>query len=362
MSYTIILGARSSNGIYTLPSNARDDETYVCLECNDPVFIKKGTVRRHHFCHYTSNCTYYLHPSESAIHNNAKLLIKSLLDSGTTVSFIRTCSSCKIEEEYELPVLSDASEIITEYRFTLEQNLRIADIAYLHDNSPLCMIEIYHTHKTKDDAREEPWFEVCASDVLKLAPLLQKDLSKNKIQYRCIRQKICEDCCILAAHHMRYLQLCDISINNMSDEDLEFYVRYRLGQRLFGEQLTRYYEEHPEEYRKPKHLRIAFESHITYNNIEITKLFNSRFTTYGFIILSCKGLCNGLIQSKFDAMHSEYEHGQYYMASKNKDDIDYSGQGTIHIIMDLLKRVSVPIHHKPDPIHHKHKKNIIMYY
>ena len=98
----------SLTGKYTLPTEANKKGTYQCIGCKDKVFVRQGERNRHHFCHYpTSQCTYYAHSSESEIHKNAKMRIKSLFDQKCDISFLRSCISCESKEQSDIFPLSD---------------------------------------------------------------------------------------------------------------------------------------------------------------------------------------------------------------------------------------------------------------
>jgi hypothetical protein len=65
----------------------------------------------------------------------------------------------------------------------------IADVAYLDNDEPICMIEICHTHLTDKERRVDPWFEVLAKNVL------ETPIMNGGVTLFCIRKEECENCC-----------------------------------------------------------------------------------------------------------------------------------------------------------------------
>lgn len=88
------------------------------------------------------------------------------------------------------------------------------------------IFEIYNTHKTNEDERPEPWFEINAYELLKI------QIGENKlINISCIRNKKCKLCEL----HSKFDLLNSQSLKILTEHprDLEWYIRYALGQRKF---------------------------------------------------------------------------------------------------------------------------------
>lgn len=115
--------------------------------------------------------------------------MKKLLERKTPISFIRNCCSCKKNEEYKIPEITEISVIKLEYRFDYN-GVKIADIAYIDNNKILCIFEICNTHKTCSENRPEPWFEIDAETLIRLA----NDNSLISLQIPCIRREKCDAC------------------------------------------------------------------------------------------------------------------------------------------------------------------------
>lgn len=177
---------------YVYPKHANKKDEYCCPECNKDLIFHQGNIRIHHFVHkFTKSdpCNYYNHPTESQIHKNAKILLKILLDKKEKISFIRKCCCCKKDEEFEIPEISETSNIQLEYRFEYD-GLKIADVAYIDNNEIICIFEICYTHKTQSEKRPEPWFEIDALSFIHNA----NNLNNSSLQINCLRHEKCDDC------------------------------------------------------------------------------------------------------------------------------------------------------------------------
>ena len=192
MSQLLSLGAINKNtGEYVHPKIANKKDEYICPECNKDLILCQGEIRVHHFRHKVDNvnpCHHFSSPTETQIHKDAKILLKTLLEGKMPISFIRSCACCKKNDEYEIPEITESSNIHLEYRFEFNGQ-KIADVAYIDDNEILCIFEICNTHKTCSENRPEPWFEIYAETLIKLA-----NDSSSQIKIPCIRCEKCDDC------------------------------------------------------------------------------------------------------------------------------------------------------------------------
>jgi len=173
---------------YTYPKIANKDDQYICPECNKDLVLKQGDKRIHHFAHKNNQkCNYYDKPSESQIHKDAKMLLKKILENEQNIKFIRKCNNNCCNEKYKIiPQFSDTSKILLEYKFNFNNNNKIADVAYIDNNELVCSFEIFHTHKTKENDRPEPWFEIDATELITQI----NNINNNKIKINCIRKNI----------------------------------------------------------------------------------------------------------------------------------------------------------------------------
>jgi hypothetical protein len=193
MTHVLSLGAINKlNGEYVYPKIANKKDEYICPECNKDLILCQGEIIRPYFRHKIDSvnpCNHYSNPTETQIHKDAKILLKNLLERKIQISFIRNCCCCKKNEEFEIPEISETSVIEIEYRFEYN-GIKIADVAYIDNGELLCIFEICNTHKTCSENRPEPWFEINAETLIKLA----NDNSLTSLQIPCVRCEKCQDC------------------------------------------------------------------------------------------------------------------------------------------------------------------------
>jgi hypothetical protein len=190
---TISLGAINKNtGEYVYPKIANKKDKYSCPDCHKDLIICQGKIRVHHFRHKVDSitpCHRYSHPSESQTHKDAKLLLKMVLERKIPISFIRNCCFCNSAKEYEIPCITNTSSIQLEYSFEYNGK-KSADVAYIDNGEIICIFEIYHSHKTKEENRPEPWFEM---DALSLIQNMN-DINIDSFKIQCIRCEKCDEC------------------------------------------------------------------------------------------------------------------------------------------------------------------------
>ena len=193
MTHILSLGAiNKQTGEYVYPKIANKKDEYVCPDCNKDLILCQGEIIRPYFRHKVDSvnpCHHYSNPTETQIHKDGKMVMKSLLERKTPISFIRNCCSCKKNEEHEIPEMTESSKIELEYRFEYN-GTKIADVVYIDNDDILCIFEICNTHKTCSENRPEPWFEIDAETLIKLA----NDNALHHIKIPCIRCEKCDDC------------------------------------------------------------------------------------------------------------------------------------------------------------------------
>jgi len=350
MSQLSIGAINKFTGEYVYPKIANKKDEYICPECNKDLILVKGEVRIHHFRHKVDNvnpCHHYSNPTESQVHKDAKLLLKTLLERKIPIKFIRNCCSCKKNEEYEIPEMTETSKIILEYRFEYN-GLKIADLAYMDDDELLCVFEICNTHKTSSENRQEPWFEISAKTLISIA----NDNCLTLLKIPCIRCEKCNDC-------------IETQNANIKDCDIEKYVRVKLGQKIFptpdfqspcenGEDVdadckcvkcknNKWYND---VWKHDGHLRICFDARndITHNK-NIMELFSEDFINKKIVIHSWKGqifayVISKISYNKYDYWSDESDANDKFngnMCFPCEKIIDMSSESTICIIAKLIK-------------------------
>lgn len=193
MTQLLSLGAINKlTGEYVYPKIANKKDEYICPECNKDLILVQGEIRVHHFRHKVDSinpCHHYSKPTESQIHKDAKMLMKTLLENKTHIQFVRECVSCKISVEITLPEITEGSIITLEHQFNYEDELRIADVAHTFNCEIKGIYEICNTHKTCSEDRPEPWVEIDANLLLTLVNTNNEPLIIN-----CVRCEKCGDC------------------------------------------------------------------------------------------------------------------------------------------------------------------------
>jgi hypothetical protein len=188
------LGAiNKRTGEYIFPKIANKKDEYICPECNKDLILCQGKIKKHHFRHKVDSiqpCHHYNKPTESQIHKDAKMLMKFLLENKMNIQFIRECVSCKENNVMEIPEITEESIVSLEYRFNYKDELKIADVIHTINDEIKCIFEICNTHKTCGENRPEPWFEIDANNLIKIA----NDNTLSQIQIPCIRNEKCSEC------------------------------------------------------------------------------------------------------------------------------------------------------------------------
>ena len=173
---------------YENPKWANKENNYMCPGCKRDVIFRKGQINRVHFAHKVSEhpCEYYDKPNEAQIHKDAKNALKAILESGAEITVERKCSEndCFKKDTFEIPKVSEKSNIVMEHRFIHRGN-KIADVAYLENKEILVIFEILNTHATKEMDRTGEWFEFNAIDVIN---------ANDKLVFNCQRKLLCPKC------------------------------------------------------------------------------------------------------------------------------------------------------------------------
>ena len=194
MTHILSLGAiNKQTREYVYPKIANKKDEYVCPDCNKDLILCQGEIIRPYFRHKVDSvnpCNHYSNPTETQIHKDGKMVMKSLLERKIPMSFVRNCCSCKKSAEINLPEITEGSIITLEHRFNYEDKLRIADVAHTINGEIKGIYEICNTHKTCSEDRPEPWVEIDAETLIKLA----NDNNLSQIQIPCIRCEKCEKC------------------------------------------------------------------------------------------------------------------------------------------------------------------------
>ena len=194
MSHLLMGAINKTTNQYEYPRMALKTNTYSCPDCKKDVIPRKGDIRVHHFAHYKSEnpCIYYERPGESQIHKDAKMALKTILEQDKNIFFIRKCRSCIHADTHDIEKRTEESTIHLEHRFTFNDSRKIADVACLNGTTIKYIFEICYKHKTREDIRPEPWFEI---DAVKLLEDINSErFQGDNLELKCIREHSCKKC------------------------------------------------------------------------------------------------------------------------------------------------------------------------
>jgi hypothetical protein len=184
----IKLGAiNQTTGKYERVLSASKQYKYICPVCEKDVSFAHGIINKSHFKHApNSNCNHY-NGGESSLHYNGKRLIKDMLENNK-IEILQECFKCKETELSTIPN-NILNKVVIEYGFIYDNRQRYADVALLNKNgNPIAMFEVFNTHKTKEEYRPEPWFEISAIEINEL------DTTNNNFVLNCVRNYFCDEC------------------------------------------------------------------------------------------------------------------------------------------------------------------------
>lgn len=258
-SALVNLGAiNKATGKYETPIFATKKNEYACPDCGQDVILKQGEVRKYHFAHYSSlssknqgECSYYSHPGESQIHKHAKELLKVALEKKRCTIW-RGCELCRVKLLTRILKIEKLDTIEVECPFEFTESRKVADVAVLDRETYIKFIfEIYNTHKTKESDRPEPWYEFEALELIQ-----EIENCQDGFKIRCIRQKFCDLC-------LKFKNLDsqepDWFFKDGRTDQIEWYVRYKLGQRDFSDTVRKKIDNNGKWHDvEPKHLEFDY--------------------------------------------------------------------------------------------------------
>ena len=313
---------------YELPCKAIKTHKYKCVDCDKDLILCKGNIKKAYFRHLPDKnlpCTYYTKPTESQIHKDAKFRLKDIIERKKNIKLNRYCNNCNKINQYNIPDLCNQSKILIEYKFTHNESNKSADLVYLKENKIINKNEIFHTNKTKDENRPEPWFEFNAQDII---DIYNKD--EDNVELTCIRDKKCNNC---------------YNMDELKEKNLEKWVRIKLGQNFDN---YRDSKDHFDNYKHNKdHKRFKRDTdnnkHLLINK-EISELFKDDLNSNRLIVYPYEGTITICIVSC-----SNYNDFEWDKDIDSKKKIPYLYKkiyegdgsienGTVYIIKDLIEK------------------------
>lgn len=167
--------ARTEDGELADPATVERKHQFFCLQCDEPVVLKRGEVRAPHFSHYpNANCS-----GESVEHLAAKLKLQTYLQSlqgtSTPLQLYTQCDGyfeghqafqCRTKELLSVEVsLGGFEDAVLEHPY---KEFRL-DVATLKESRVIAAFEIFETHRVsreKADAITVELYEIEARSVL----------------------------------------------------------------------------------------------------------------------------------------------------------------------------------------------------
>jgi hypothetical protein len=198
MSNHFSMGAINKETLkYEYPRMASKNNIYKCPSCDNAVIFRKGIKKQPHYAHKKSDnpCYYYDRPNESQIHKDAKMLMTTLLDNKTNITFYRKCYDCNEDPDviYEITKdeYNDDTKSVIEYKFNYNNSNRRADVALVEKDKIKYIFEICYKNKTKEDNRPEPWVEIDAGSFINIVNTNEYNC---EIEIECKREYQCASC------------------------------------------------------------------------------------------------------------------------------------------------------------------------
>ena len=210
-----------NTGLFSLPIYAIKSKQYQCPYCHNKTHVKKGKIRKHHFCHYSQKdeCDYYNNTSnenyekinEGFLHKQSKRDLKNIITkaNGRPIEIQRYCATgnkCRGIIPYKLDQMTSKTELIEEYSMVIssldnenhDKMIRY-DLAWIEDGVFKYGFEICNTNSPHEANRPYHcnWFEFDARDIHNI-------YNNGKFDEHEILELIC----------VRSIVKCDTCINN----------------------------------------------------------------------------------------------------------------------------------------------------
>lgn len=137
-----------------------------CPKCFGQVTLDHSQSNGSHFIHICEKTQAFC--GRIRPHEIAKWAIQAALIAGIRITIDRCCHKCKQHHHTALPPYMDFSVVRFEHGITVIGRQRSADVAYFPWGiyGPMHNIEIFHSSRTSETDRVEPWYELSAGAVL----------------------------------------------------------------------------------------------------------------------------------------------------------------------------------------------------
>jgi len=275
-------GALDSSGNYVPASLATKDTKYSCPDCKEPVTHTKAHTRSHtkdgvktriniraFFSHLpNSDCSVYSNPGESHFHKEAKRLISYYIDK-CLITFTRKCMTCKEDDIiYTTSLTHTAKE---EYMYDRPTTTNTADVALFDGPNMKLIVEIYHTHRTEEWKRPDPWVELGSRVVL------HKLGTGEDVRLSCMR--LCKHMCLACKLEKERIEKEAVEMKKRLEEEA---VERKKKQEAEAVERKKKQEAEAVEYKKKlereaaKRKKDADDLALYYKQTEETKLYKAK--------------------------------------------------------------------------------------
>ena len=186
---------------YEIPELASKKKDYICPDeyCGEILILRQGKINKCHFSHKKdSNCNYYsnsISNMESKVHLYAKHKLQKILQSKKVINIYKKClGDCqynnpnKLHNKIIIDTKNKKYKPQLEYSFEHNNKQKRADVVLLENEKLLYIFEIYHTHKTNENDRPDPWFEFDATYIANV------NILEPQIDLICDRHYVCDNC------------------------------------------------------------------------------------------------------------------------------------------------------------------------
>lgn len=181
--------AKDSDGNFVKPADANKTASYFCPECGECVILRRGTKKRSHFAHKTSQCS-----QESVVHKAAKEMIQMVVlawKAGLRPAPVFVCKCYRCHNKIESPIPDKVDAVALEV--TLADGHRV-DVGLLEKGITIAAIEVKVTHAVdviKAGQISVPFIEVDGNEIIERPDRLVaiQDHFKRRLCRECIAKE-----------------------------------------------------------------------------------------------------------------------------------------------------------------------------
>jgi hypothetical protein len=185
---------------------------YKCVGCNEDLILRKGEKKFQSFIHKNLNrCEYFKNPTPEQLLLDAKLFLKTLLETNK-VDIFGECRICIKKIKMDIPEYNETKSIQMDYGFENDQ----MDLVYSDSEKKIiCAFEVFNKQPIKPI--EYPCYQI---HMLELIHTQITCFATGKLELNCRKRDLCGQCTNMN-RKIRKKQLDDLRCND--NEDLKKY-------------------------------------------------------------------------------------------------------------------------------------------